>query len=127
MHNILTIILAATTFWACASPCNSMDRGLTNEYKIALASTIAKQMHASSVDILQLFRFGTWSIIYVDTHVADEAYLFYAYDPLTSHYITLWGGGATTNEEQEIKAWTIKNVPGIPLQLASCFAQYVAR
>ena len=68
-----------------------------------------------------------WSIIYVDTHESDEAYVFYAHDPLRSRYVTLWSGAARMDEEQEIKVWTIKNAPGIPQKLAGCFAWHVTK
>ena len=77
--------------------------------------------------MLQSFRVDGWSIIYVDTHQSDEAFLFYARDPLTSHYITLWSGAAASNEEETIKDWTLKNAPNIPLKLASCFAWHVTK
>ena len=63
----------------------------------------------------------------VDTHQSDEAFLFYARDPLTSHYITLWSGAAASNEEETIKDWTPKNAPNIPLKPASCFAWHVTK
>lgn len=129
MHNLLAtcIILAITTTVACASPCDGVDRSLTNKRKVALSIVIAKQLHASNVDVLQSFRSGSWSIIYVDTHEADPTFLFFAHFPPTSRYITMWSGAALINEEQEIKDWVLENVPGIPPQLAICFAWHVTK
>jgi hypothetical protein len=121
---IFAIGVAASSAWA-ASPCDSVDRSLTNKRKVALAPEIARQLDASSVNVLQSFRTGDWSIIYVDSHSADDAFLFFAQDPLTHHYITLWSGAAVSNEEEEIKDWTLKNAPGIPPKLANCFAWHV--
>jgi len=86
---------------------------------------IAKQLHAQKVDVLQAFRFDGWTILYVDSHEADEAFLFYSHDPLHNRFVTIWSGAAATNEEQSIRAWTLKNAPGIPPKLASCFAWHV--
>ena len=125
---LLTIcfaILIAMASVAYASPCNGVDRQLSDETKKTMAPAIAKQLNAAEVNILQSFRFLRWSIIYVDSHVADEAFLFFADNPLTSHYVTLWSGAASKAEEKKVKTWVLKNAPGIPRRLSSCFAWYV--
>ena len=126
-------IIAAAVFTVCASvagaasPCEGVDRSLPVELRSPWALELAKQLGVSSVDVLQSFRLNGWSIIYVDTHRSDEAFLFYAHDPLTSHYITLWSGAAARDEEEDVKSWTLKNAPNIPLKLASCFAWHVTK
>ena len=122
---LATLILLTAT--ARAQPCSGINRQLDNERKAVLAPAIANQLQASAVDVLQLFKMGNWSIIYVDTHDADEVFLFYAADPLTSHYTTLWSGAAAKNEESKIRNWVINNAPGIPNRLAGCFAWHVTR
>jgi hypothetical protein len=119
----IAIATAATA--SAATPCAGVDRGLTSQQKSSVAPAIAKQLKAKTVDVLQSFRAGGWSIFYVDTHDSDETYVFYAQDPQHSRYITLWGGAARLDESQAIKAWTIKNAPGIPRNLANCFAWHV--
>ena len=118
---IVAFTVATSAAWA-ATPCAGVNRGLTNARKVALAPRIAKQLNVLRVDVLESFQFGGWSFIYVDTHESDDAFLFYSHDPLTSRYLTLWGGSARIDEEQGIKDWTIKNASGIPPRLASCFA-----
>ncbi len=125
--SILTAITVAISSVACASPCDGVDNGLNKERAVDLAPVIAKQLHVARVEVLKSFRMDNWSIIYVDTHVSDETFLFYARDPLTSQYINEWSGAATRYEGQIIKDWAIKNVPGIPIQLATCFAWYVTK
>jgi hypothetical protein len=110
-----------------ASPCDGVNRGLTNEKRAALESKIAKRLAMSSVDVLQSFQLGGWRILYVDTHQADEVFLFYSGDPLTSPEVTSWGGAAQVGEEQQIKDWTLKNARGIPSKLAGCFAWHVTK
>lgn len=109
------------------TPCEDVDRSLSNSSKAALSPIIASQLHAKKVDVLQSFKFAGWSIIYVDTHDSDEAFLFYSSDPLRSQYLTVWSGAAAWNEEQSIKAWALKNAPGIPPKLAACFAWHVTK
>jgi hypothetical protein len=121
------IVIAGATSACAATPCTGVDRRLTTQQKSAVAPEIAKQLKAKTVDVLQSYRAGGWSIFYVDTHDSDDAYVFYAGDPRRSRYITLWGGAAMEDEEQAIKAWTIKNAPGIPRNLASCFAWHVTK
>ena len=110
-----------------ATPCTGVDRHLRSQQKSAVASEIARQLKVKAVDVLQSFRAGGWSIFYVDTHETDDAYVFYARDPQNGGYITLWGGVALEDEEQAINAWTIKNAPGIPRNLPSCFAWHVTK
>jgi hypothetical protein len=107
------------------SPCDSVDQGLTDNSKAALAPVITRQLRAKTVDILQSFRFDGWTILYVDSHEADETFLFYSRDPLHSRYITMWSGAAASNEEQSIKNGMLKSAQGIPPRLAGCFAWYV--
>jgi hypothetical protein len=112
---------------AAATPCNGVNRDLTSERRTALAAEIAKQLHAISVEVLQSFRLGDWSIIYADTHQSDDVYLFYDHDPAVSHYVTLWSGAAARDEEKSIRTWVLKNTPGIPTSLASCFSWHVTK
>ncbi len=129
IHHILKLIVliaAASSAWA-ASPCDGVNRSLTKERKAALAPVIAKQLGVERVDVLQSFRTGEWSIILVETYQSDEPFVFYAHDPATSRYITLWSGAARTDEEKEIREWTLKNAPAIPSHLARCFAWHVTK
>jgi hypothetical protein len=118
--------VGAASGWA-ASPCDGVDRNLASERKAELAPGIAKELKVKKVMVLDSFQFGGWSIIYVGTFETDEVFLFYANDPLKNSSVTTWGGVALKSEEQEIRDWTIKNAPGIPLKLANCFAWHVTR
>jgi hypothetical protein len=123
---LIAFIVATASAWA-ASPCAGVNRNLTHERKAAVAPEIARQLQNKSVEVLQSFQLGSWSIFYVTSHQAEDAYVFYAHDPSTSRYITLWGGVATSDEEQAIKAWILKDARGIPRRLASCFAWHVTK
>ncbi len=119
------ILIAGAATASAATPCTGVDRSLTSQQKSAVTPEIAKQLKARNVDVLQSLRVGGWSIFYVDTHQSDEVYVFYVKDPRHSRYITLWSGAARLDEGQEIMSWTLKNAPGIPRNLASCFAWHV--
>lgn len=110
---------------ASNNPCGGVDRNLTEEQKIKLAPIIASEEKVHKVDVLKLFRYEKWQIIYIENYVSDEPYLFYSDDPMTSKPVAAWSGAATIYEENAIKEWTLKNVPGIPNKLARCFAWHV--
>jgi hypothetical protein len=112
--------------WVNSTPCDGVDRSLAESKKDGLAKAIAKQLQLTTVDVLQSFKADGWSIIYVDTHVSDEAYLFYSSDPIAAAQpVTEWSGAATVFETSEIEQWILENAPGIPKRLASCFAWHV--
>lgn len=110
-----------------ASPCTGIDRTLTDAQKHAWAPAIAHQLHVANVDVLQVFRAGEWRVIYVDTHVSDNGFLFYRNDPLHRTYVKTWAGAAMKDEEASIGQWVQQNVHGIPAQLAACFAWHVTQ
>ncbi|WP_199100527.1 hypothetical protein [Dyella sp. ASV21] len=124
MAGTLASLLALS---AHASPCTGVDRTLSDARRAALAPAIAHQLTLPFVDVLQSFRLKGWSIVYVDTHVSDERFLFYSADPLTGHAVTEWGGAATRDEGDDIQRWLLKNAPSIPPALARCFAWHVTQ
>lgn len=120
-----TVSSAATA--ASPTPCDGVDRHLSDSQKAEWAAPIAKQFGVAGVTVLQSFAFGAWRIVYVDTHETDEVFLFYHGDPRTSRYVTLWAGAAMEDEEADIRAWAMKDAPGIPAHLAECFAWHVSK
>ncbi len=120
------VLLLASASLRAETPCTGVDRTLTKQGGATLAA-IAKQLDVKRVLVHQSFRFGGWSILYVSTFETDDAYVFYRSDPARSHYVTLWGGVAIEDEEQEIRDWSVKNAPGVPPILARCFAWHVAK
>jgi hypothetical protein len=131
MHRVAFLFLLVTVLSACASkpPCSDVNReDITPSQRRALEPEITRQLGAPKrVQVLQSFRFEDWGIIYVNTYMSDEAFLFYKHNPLASHYVTLWSGAARHDEESDILSWTMENAPGIPPQLASCFAYHVTK
>ena len=109
------------------SACDGINREITSKSKVTLTSAIAKQLHVRTVEILESFKIDRWSIYYVNPIQADSVYVFYAGNPINEHYVTLWGGYAFSDEKYKIKSWVIKNAPGIPMQLARCFAWRVTK
>jgi hypothetical protein len=124
---VVLMLSTATRLVRAQNACSGVDRTLPSERAKSLGPFIAKQLDAKQAEVSQSFRFGGWSILYVSTGEADDAYVFYSGDPTRNKFVTLWGGVALEDEEREIRAWTLKNAPGIPLTLAKCFAWHVTR
>ena len=109
------------------TPCDGVDRHLLHGEKQKLMPPVARQIGAPHPTILQEFKFEDWSIVYADTGVSDETFIFYHGDPTRTHYVTIWSGAAGLDEESQIREWTVENAPGIPLRLAKCFAWHVTK
>lgn len=123
---VIALILSAAAMPVRAqNPCAGVDRSLPQARAKKLGPRVAKQLDATKADISRSFRFGGWTVLYVSTPNADDAFVFYRGDPMRSKYVTLWGGAAREDEEGEIQSWTLKNASGIPHHLADCFAWYV--
>jgi hypothetical protein len=123
---VICLLGVAAPAWG-GSPCDPVSRDLSSDRKAVLAPEVAKQLNVKSVDVLQSFKLGGWQIIYVNTRDSDETFLFYSGDPLKTRYVTMWSGAARMDEEQGVRAWALKNAPGIPPRLASCFAWHVTK
>lgn len=112
--------------WVNATPCNGVDRRLTNRLRHQLELAIATEQHRPQVKVFDVFRINRWFIVFSDASDGDEPYLFYSEDPRKgSHPITAWGGAATIFETSEVAKWAEQNAPGIPSKLANCFAWHV--
>lgn len=122
---IFIFLASASIGSSIAAPCSGVDRKLTEERKTVMAPKIARELKVASVDVLQSLRSNGWSIIYVDIHVSDEAFLFYSGDPMTTRHVSAWSGAAGPNELADIENWVVKNSPRIPRMLAKCFAWHV--
>lgn len=124
-----TAIFFGLTF-ACAAthtPCDGIDRMLTRGQTLQLSKRAAEQFADPGATVDQIFRLGGWSILYVNFTKSDPGFVFYNRDPMNTHYITVWGGAAGYNEEDEMRLWTLQNVHGIPPKLAACFAWHVTK
>jgi hypothetical protein len=75
MRTLIALFLVLMASIACASPCDGIDRSLTPAQSAALAPIISEQRQAKSVEVLQSYRYESWSIIYIDTPEADRAFL----------------------------------------------------
>ena len=112
---------------AIRSPCGGVDRKLTVDDQARLSARLNQQFvfAKQTARAMERFRFRGWSIVYAYDDTSDPFFAFYRGDPLTTKSLAIWGGAAGSNEENEIRLWVTKNAPGIPAQLATCFAWHV--
>jgi len=127
MRILASIVLALVCSQTLASPCSAVSQKLTSAQKVTWAPVLAQQLKTGSVSMQQVFSFANWHIIYVETLDSDPPFLFFKGDPVHSHFVTTWSGAARPAEEQGIRAWAIQHAPGIPPELASCFAWHVSK
>jgi len=135
MQKSLTVSILA---WAAAlSPplpaladghaCNGIDRSLPKRLAQRFEAAARRQFDDPQAEVPQLFRYQSWTIAYVSFTKSDPGYVFYRGDPLRSHYVTIWGGAARGDEEDEIRAWAEQYARGIPTRLAACFAWHLTK
>ena len=134
------LVLVFFTVCAYADPCTGVDRTLTEAQKVLYTSVIGTHLNKqlgpdvhqkitlTTADVFQQFRVGKWHIVYVNTGVSDEPFLFYDRPPSQAKaYLTAWGGGAARNEGPYIHSWLRKEAPGIPSLLANCFVYHITQ
>ena len=103
-------------------PCDGIIQPPNEKDKADIERAIAKQTKVSSPVVVRSFKYGGWSIFFVEPYVFDAFYLFYSGNPLTNRYVKTWSGWSDINEESKVNELVLKNVPGIPPALARCFA-----
>ena len=133
MRKLVTVTLLASVVQCLGAPsamagaCDGVDRQLTQEDRAALELVMAKKLGAPAAKVLAVWALGVWTIVAVEPPAADVGYLFFSGSPLDSSPVAVWGGAAVQSAEEEtrIGAWVLEHAPGIPEQLARCFASTV--
>lgn len=120
---ISLFVVSVTSFGK--GPCGDVDRTISDEQKKQLSPAIAAQLHVEHVEVRECYRYKEWTIIYVETYETENTFLFFNGNPLTEPYITTWSGSAQAKEERKILKSVLKSAPGIPAELARCFAWHV--
>jgi hypothetical protein len=121
MKLLIASVLLVLSTTANALPCDGLENSVTPDVKAAWQIEFAKQLESAKVEYVRSFRAKDWYMIFVRPIEADDVYLFFHGDPTHTKHITLWGGLARMDEGPEIERWVLKEAPGIPKSLASCF------
>ena len=123
---VLSLIMSFLTqpAWS-VSPCDNVDRSLTDTSKTVLAPVIASQLHAKKVDVLQSYRFDGWTILYVNSHDSDETFLL---SPTTRSITVTSQCGVVPRHGMRSKASESGHSKTLQVSLGSwlsCFAWHV--
>jgi hypothetical protein len=126
---------ASTAAKSETSPCEGVTqtKGENIKNKAALEVAITKQLKdlvrkynspKLKVTLLYAYAQDNWTILIVSLVENSDSYahLFYSGNPLTNRYVTSFEGSDWGKDMQTIKDWVLKNAPGIPPNLASCYA-----
>lgn len=127
MRALLIVVLLLACRAVVASPCDSMRRDLSESEKADWEDAIAEQLNVPKVSVHQTFTSNGWTFVYVEALNSDSPFLFFHGAPDSTHFVTLWSGGARADEETSIRDWATKSVSGIPHDLAQCFAWHVTK
>jgi len=123
LTKISCLLLLTIFFITCSSNSKDLTWKLSIENKTKLEVSISRQLNFPLVKILRAYKYEEWSLFYVDTHETDEVFLFYKSNPFLNKYESLWSGVALKTEKEQIRNWTVKNIPGIPSALVDCFVE----
>jgi hypothetical protein len=112
--------------WLNARPCAGVDRRLGADTRARLEAAIARQEGRDKVRVFESFKLRGWSALFSNAGDGDEPFYFYASDPVKgARPRAVWAGAATVFETSDIAQWVRQEAPGIPGQLADCFAWHV--
>ena len=112
--------------WVGARPCRNVQMRASTARLQAVASAISKTEGFPNSHVLAYYAAAGWFVVYTDASAGDERYLLYRGDPASGIKSKLsWSGAATMFETTEIRDWVVRDAPGVPRQLADCFAWQV--
>jgi len=121
-YSLIAAVICGAVHPCGATPCDWVDRPHPYKQSPALNAELARQAGFKKVRVGESMHYRGWHIIQIVPDTAESEWLFYSRDPMGTHPITSWSGAVAPFEEISIQKWLLKNTPGIPLQLARCFA-----
>lgn len=124
---VLCLVCVPPVISAKNAPCDLVHRGITETQKKEWSPSIDRQLNGRLASISQAIALSDWVVVFADAKQADPPFLIFHGNPAATHYITMWSGAAMRSEQAQTKAWVLKEAPGIPDGLASCFAWQVTQ
>ncbi len=107
-------------------PCRNVAHELSETERTALEAELSRSLSLPSVQVYARLKLGNWAVIYSNISPGDPTYAFFSADPLSGGKpVEFWSGGGPFYEVGDISEWASENVPGVPKELAECFAWYV--
>ena len=111
---------AALPMLVTAAQASSVCEGVERSANGARA---ALSLHDGKARALRSFAYDGWEIAEVSLSNGAHAFVFLS----PEKPVAVWRGAWPLDEVSQSKEWTVENAPGIPNQLARCFAWHVAR
>ena len=116
---LCALVAFVATEGHASAPCEGVERGRGEE---ALSIRVGAQLHDTKARALQTFAYEDWKIVEVALGNSADVFVFYSADPLSSGYVAIWRGASDLDGVSQAKEWAVESAPGIPNQLARCFA-----
>ena len=116
------IAVSLLTTCSAAQACDQLVEVQAASEKAATAIAVADQLHVPNVSVRQVYRSDEWRLINVVTSDKDRPILIYSADPLTTRYVTMWGGMSDSHSDEQVLKWAHDNAPDMPEPLAQCLA-----
>ncbi|MBV8977258.1 MAG: hypothetical protein JO261_08555 [Alphaproteobacteria bacterium] len=117
MRAVLLALAVCVAQASHASPaCDGVERNGGGERAL-------HTLHDEKARALRSFLYDGWEISEIALSGGSRAFVFLSPDKT----VAVWRGAWTLDEISQAKEWTVENAPGIPNQLARCFAVQVTR
>ena len=110
--------------WLDASPCDNIDRTVDATQAKGVISALSRHRRSVPLEVTESLAFGGWTISHVSLQNLEPAYYFFS-GPLPSAPVATWSGAATILETGLVQSQVLDNAPGIPHELAECFAWHI--
>jgi len=119
MKPSVTFAAAALSF-ATAAQASAPCEGVVRDRDSARALLA---LHDAKAHIVRSFSYDGWEIAQITLSNGTPVFMFLSPGKLVAQ----WRGAWTLDEVSQAKEWTVESAPGIPNQLARCFAVRVTR
>lgn len=118
--------LLLVTCTASASPCDGVDRSLSERAKSQLTSVISRNAKIVPAEFLQSYRYRGWHIVNINSYGKDKGLLLFKDAHKQETCLMILGGDVAANEESEIRKVVLKNAKNISSRLVACL-EHVTR
>ncbi len=112
--------------FAAPDACDGVERGPQGEAGAEVTRTLARQLDATDVKIVQSYRSDIWNLLAIEAD-SERTYLVYAGDPVKTAFIASWAGASSGDSDKAVRAWVLRSAPSMPAKLADCFAWSVTK
>ena len=124
---IAGLVVAFAPRGASASPCDGVDRSMSPMEKASIVRAVSRDRNSNEVTIDPPLHWKSWWVVLGDGGTFDADYFFYHGDPSTTKLLGAIDTFYRPDEESWLLNWTRSHIPGIPPNLARCFAWHATK